>query len=327
MSRSPHPVAAIVMLLALAISPPSFAQEAPPENIITVEGDPDWLVLDRDFTIDVTVGGIRVRLEVDPGHTGPLMLNPEAAIALNLRGPLNLTHDFGGMEVQSATADIRVDFGSGAANRRVSWSTYRASNRADGVIGIYDLPYERVTLVLGEPSGEETVQRFDLEYRDRRTYPRLGIVIAAGDEEIFVVFSNDIGPNFISARTANFLATHHEGAFVPDSAGSIEMWPGLHRPTRDMRLGYPLELGDMLIDTFAVRLEDYGRPNRVGEMEEDDPRFNEEFIFVSRRRGRGSPDVVSRIGRNQIAHCSRMTFDLEERELRLHCASGRAAGD
>ena len=87
-----------------------------------------------------------------------------------------------------------------------------------------------------------------------------------------------------------------------------------------MRLAYPIELGDLLVERFAVRGEDYGKPGNVGEMDADDSRFVPGQILVSRRKGRGKPDYLTRIGRDQIAHCSRLTYDFARSEIRLSCA-------
>jgi hypothetical protein len=96
---------------------------------------------------------------------------------------------------------------------------------------------------------------------------------------------------------------------------------GVERPTRIMRIAQPIELGDLLIDRFAVRVEDYGDPKRVGEIGANDPRFEPGRILVSRRKGQGKPDLLTRIGRGQIGHCSQLTYDLAQAEIRLSCGA------
>jgi hypothetical protein len=59
----------------------------------------------------------------------------------------------------------------------------------------------------------------------------------------------------------------------------------------------------------------------VGEIGANDPRFEKGSIVVSRRKGRGKPDLLTRIGRDQIAHCSRLTYDLAGGEILLSCAA------
>jgi len=136
-----------------------------------------------------------------------------------------------------------------------------------------------------------------------------------------MIFAPQRAENLITAPTANFIATHHEGGFEPDSDGVAVMNFAVERPTRMMRLARPIELGDLLVERFAVRVEDYGDPKQVGEIGEDDPRFEKGQILVSRRKGRGRPDLLTRLGREQIAHCSKLTYDFQLQEIRLSCAA------
>jgi hypothetical protein len=94
----------------------------------------------------------------------------------------------------------------------------------------------------------------------------------------------------------------------------------MSREINSLPLSTPILLGELPLDRFAVRVEDYGEPRRVGEIGENDPRFAPGNITVSRRKGRGKPDLLTRIGRDQIAHCSRLTYDFEAEEIRLSCA-------
>lgn len=134
------------------------------------------------------------------------------------------------------------------------------------------------------------------------------------------IFVPERSENLITAPTANFIATHREGGFEPDSDGIAMMDFAVERPTRMMRIAYPIELGELLVDRFAVRIEDYGDPKRVGEIGENDPRFERGQILISRRKGTGKPDLLTRIGRDQIAHCSRLTYDFLKAEIELSCA-------
>ena len=91
-------------------------------------------------------------------------------------------------------------------------------------------------------------------------------------------------------------------------------WDG-HRPVEATDLFIPF----LESSGFAVRVEDCGEPRRVGEIAADDPRFDPNNILVSRRKGRGKPDLLTRIGRDQIAHCSSLTYDFGLSEIRLSC--------
>ena len=148
---------------------------------------------------------------------------------------------------------------------------------------------------------------------------RLGTEVVVGKKKLAMIFALRRAENLITAPTANFIATHQEGGFEPDSDGIAVMNFGIERPTRMMRIAEPIALGDLALERFAVRVEDYGEPRRVGEIGENDPRFDKGQILVSRRKGRGRPDLLTRIGRDQIAHCSSITYDLAAGKIRLSC--------
>ncbi|MDJ0978874.1 MAG: hypothetical protein QNI87_10075 [Erythrobacter sp.] len=298
--------------LALARTPAAASQPQELSSELRLEG------LD---TIEVLVNGVPTRLEVNPSASGPILINPDIAEKAKLRASDRLTYDFGEYQVPTYVTNTSLNFGSEPRKRRVTWTKIAASNRADGVIGVQHLPYDRVTFVLGEPSASERVQRFPLKRKGRPDFLRIGTDLEVADKKLFAVFALGIEPNLVSASTANFLATHQEGGFVEGSENVVEMAAfAMRRPTKDMRLAYPLELGDLQLDTFAVRVNDHGKANKVGNIDENDPRFVDGAIVVSRRKGRGKPDVVTRIGRSQIAHCSRLTFDLAADVIELSCA-------
>lgn len=317
---------AIAALWAAGAPPVSASQPDDPQAQDLQATDPQATVLPAELrldgldTIDVLVNGVPARLEVNPSVSGPIMLNPDIAEQAKLRRSEQMTYDFGEYQVPNYVARTGVDFGSGEKARRVAWTKIPASTRADGLIGVHHLPYERVTFDLGAATDGERVQRLPLKRTGSRNFVRMGTQVEVGERNVFAVFTLSVDPNYVSAGTANFLATHQEGGFVDNSEGVIEMPFGMRRPTRDMRLAYPIELGDLRIDTFAVRVKDHGKADKVGRIREDDPRFVDGAIIVSRRKRKGRPDVITRIGRKQIAHCSKLSFDMKAQEIELSCA-------
>jgi hypothetical protein len=211
--------------------------------------------------------------------------------------------------------------GAGAVLVPVSWARQPVTERADGIIGVHHLPYARVTFTLAPPGPDEAIQRLPLvRTRDRET-ARIGAEVTIGKKALMMIFVPERAENLITAPTANFIATHQDGGFEAGSDAVAVMNFGVERPTRIMRIAQPIELGDLLIDRFAVRVEDYGDPKQVGEIGENDPRFERGRILVSRRKGRGKPDLLTRLGRDQIAHCSQLTYDLAQAEIRLSCGA------
>jgi hypothetical protein len=310
-------------LLPLLLVGPAHAvaaQEPPPvQAAAPVVPLPEELVLEGDNIITVMVNGTPLRLEVNADSFGPPVINSDVAAQLQLVAETRRGWRFGNVVVDGMSAVQLVDFGGGPVAKTISWAERFASRKADGMIGVHDLPYARVTFRLAPPTEGETVQRFPMKRSGSEGEARLGTEVVVGQKKLMMIFALQRAENLITAPTANFIATHQEGGFEPGSDGTAIMNFAVERPTRTMRIAEPIMLGDLVVDRFAVRVEDYGDPKRVGEIGANDPRFDKSQILVSRRKGRGRPDLLTRIGRDQIGHCSRITYDLAENEIRLSC--------
>jgi hypothetical protein len=309
-------LAALLPLTPAAATPPVAAPAAPAPASL-----PEELVLSGDNIITVWLNGVPVRLEVTAEAFGPPVINPDIAVQLQLLATFRRNWLFGPVEVEGGGASLALDFGAGALPVPVTWARQNVTERADGIIGVHHLPYARVTFTLAPPGPAETVQRFALKRSEDRQATRIGTEVTIGKKALMMIFVPERRENLITAPTANFIATHHDGGFEPGSDGTAVLNFAVARPTRVMRIAQPIELGDLLIDRFAVRVEDYGDPKQVGEIGENDPRFERGRILVSRRKGRGKPDLLTRLGRDQIAHCSQLTYDLAQAEIRLSCGA------
>ncbi len=317
------PVLPLLAIALLAAQAPATPAAAPPPALMTAMEAclPDELVLRGDNIINVWVNGERLRLEVSAEAFGPPKINPEVAARLMLVETSGRGWRFGPVVVSGSATTTTADFGAGAAPLTVSWSDRPASVKADGVIGVHHLPYKRVTFALRARQADETVQSFPLKRTGGDRNTRLGTEVTVGKKRLMMIFVPERPENLITAPTANFIATHQEGGFAPGTDGIAAMDFGVERPTRMMRIAVPIELGSLAVTRFAVRIEDYGEPSRVGEIAEDDPRFDPNHILVSRRKGRGKPDLLTRIGSDQIAHCSSITYDFAESAIRLSCGA------
>jgi len=280
---------------------------------------PDELVLEGDNITAVLINGQPLRLEVSAEAFGPPQINPEAAARLLLEQTSRRGWRFGPVVVLGSAASALADFGAGPAPLTVSWSDSPASDKADGVIGVHHLPYSRVTFALHARQADETVESFPLKRAGGNRNTRLGTEVVVGKKRLMMIFVPERAENLITAPTANFIATHQDGGFEPGTDGMAVMDFGVERPTRMMRIAAPIALGSLAVDRFAVRVEDYGEPSRVGEIANGDPRFDKDTIVVSRRKGRGRPDLLTRIGSDQIAHCSALTYDFAQSTIRLTC--------
>ena len=310
-------------LLGLFTATLPLAPASADRPVASIAPLPDELVLEGDNIVTVIVNGQPLRLEVSAETFGPPVINPEVAARLMLAPTSGRGWRFGPVVVSGSATLAAADFGAGPAPLTVSWSDRPASIKADGVIGVHHLPYKRVTFAfpaLGHArQADETVQSFPLKRTGGDRNTRLGTEVKVGKKRLMMIFVPDRAENLITAPTANFIATHREGGFEPGTGAIAVMNFGVERPTQMMRIAVPIELGGLSVARFAVRIEDYGDPSRVGEIAKDDPRFEKDRILVSRRKGRGRPDLLTRIGSDQIAHCSAMTYDFAASIIRLTC--------
>ncbi len=310
----------IAPLLAFALSaaqaPAPAAVALPPPAAPAL---PDELLLEGDSIITVFINGEALRLEVSAEAFGPPVINPEVAARLMLVETSGRGWRFGPVVVSGSAASALADFGAGSAPLTVTWSDRPASAKADGVIGVHHLPYKRVTFALRAPGEAETVESFPLKRTGGDRNTRLGTEVTVGKKRLMMIFVPERAENLVTAPTANFIATHQDGGFAPGTDAIAVMDFGVERPTRMMRIAVPIALGSLAVERFAVRVEDYGEPTRVGEIAKDDPRFDKNSILVSRRKGRGKPDLLTRIGSDQIAHCSSITYDFAGKAIRLSC--------
>jgi hypothetical protein len=275
-----------------------------------------------DNIIEVTLNGAPVRLEVTAEAFGAAVINPDVAERLALVPDRRSGWRFGPVSVEGRGAEAIIGFGHEAREVTVVWATSPVSTRADGMIGIHHLPYDRVTFALRASQPGEVVERLALK-RVGRLFgnTRIGAPIKVGKRELLAIFVPEFTPhNLITAPTATFLATHLDGGFTKEPASTVNMRFGVIRPVRTMLLAQPLEIGSLAVTRFAVRYEDYGSTAPVGEVAENDPRFEKGRILVSARKGQGRPDLLTRIGAEQLSACSRLTYDLAASVIELACA-------
>ena len=319
--RLRHILCIPLFLLAFSLADTAQAQEDAADTSLPPAPLPDELVLEGDNIVTIAINGVPLRFAVSADAFGAPVINPAVAARLMLLPEQRRGWQFGPVSLQGISATVLADFGAGPVPMEVAWTERLASTKADGVIGVHDLPHQRVTFRLREPAAEEVTHRFPLRRAGGGSNTRLGTEVAVGKRKLLMIFVTERAENLITAPTANFIATHHEGGFEAGSDGVAVMNFGVERPTRIMRIADPIALGPLPVERFAVRIQDYGDPRQVGEIAEGDPRFDKNNILVSRRKGRGRPDLLTRIGRDQIAHCSQVTYDFPAREIRLRCAA------
>ena len=134
-----------------------------------------------------------------------------------------------------------------------------------------------------------------------------------------VIFSLIRDQNMVSAPTGNWLATNYKGVFNGPSTSTI-IYYGVERPTRPMALGYPLAIGDLVMTNVAVRVSDYGDASGIAEQAiATDPAATDDQEIVVVGKSTKDVDLRVTVGRSVLNKCSSLTYDLDNREIRMSC--------
>jgi hypothetical protein len=278
---------------------------------------PDELVLSGDNIIDVQIEGRPFRLQVRPEGAVAPMLNPEAAVALQLKpGMFGFRSAVGPEMVEGASAVHKIDYGEGEQKQRIFWASRASSTVADGTTSPASLPYKRVKFLLAEPTAVEVVHKLQLDNFGFLGRVGVGTTVKVGDEKIQLRFSLIRDETLVSAPTGNWLA-ENRGGKLSGTAKSTLIYYGIQRPTRAMILADPLQVGDFALPKVDVRVSDYGDATGIAEQSAE-AEDSEEIIVTGKREK--DIDLIVTAGRGFLAGCSSLTFDFERRELVLSCA-------
>ena len=276
-----------------------------------------------DFIVMAETKGRPLRLKVDPGAPWFVLLNGSVAKSLRLVGTRSATLAIGPIKLKGKTRTQKFTFGGVAATRPVMWFTSEAVRGADGVINPANLPWDRVTMRLGEPrAGEQPVQLPMLFDRERGLYHKY----AFAGQSILTRFTLADTLTTATGAAAAVIAKRRNGLWN----GSTFMHPvryGVIRPVRRMALAQPLSVNGFALSKFAVRVQDDSGAFRLPEeqlpAEESEELAEDEAILVEgKKRSRipGAAHFWLMIGRDDLKRCSSMTYEKRSRRLNLNCS-------
>lgn len=281
---------------------------------------PDELVLSGDNIIDVVIEGRKLRLEVRPDAAGAPTVNPAIAKELGFKaGMFGFVMSMGPTKVMANSAVHKISFGNKAEKQRILWADRDVSTIADGTVSPASLPYKRVTFQLNAASGSERGFRYALDNFGFFGRVGIGTTITAQDKKMQVVFSLIRDQNLVSAPTGNWLATNFKGAFNGPAASTV-IYYGVDRPTRPLALGLPLSIGDLAMTNVSVRVSDYGDASGIAEQSAaTNPAVGDDQEIVVTGKNIKDIDLRVTVGRGVLNNCSSLTYDLDEREIRMSC--------
>ncbi len=291
------------------------ATRAPQERLVTGDG-----------VIAAQIAGLPARTRIDPA--APAMPLIDLALAerakLKLEGSwgIGIAYSVGGTRVSTRTQGVPVDFGGGAAKRRVGWAERPFAPGFDASVGPAAMPEPIVRFQLRAPGpGETTVTlpaahdtaAFGLFGNFSTTFARIDV----GGVPMRVRFDPYHARSLATAGAAVRLAAAHDGV-VSGAAVPTEIFFGVERPVRDLILRKPLRVGALAIGALGVRTSDFG--NAAAIHEADAPAADpDEIVVVAKGKKRDTRRDTISLGADQLRHCSSIVFDRTADVIRLTC--------
>lgn len=299
-------LAAVILVVSLPAAAPA-ARPSPvgPLSVSSADG----------FTVAALIEGQPVRLRVDPA-IGSIVLNPDVAARLGLK-PNFLNRIIkpqilvGPERIKGIAGGGSIAIGSWTGKRPIFWFEREVVEGADGVIGIADLPHERVTLVLRPAAARDATFAYAVDTADL-----LGLVYRfdLGGKEILTRFSLHQPLTQASASAGAVLAEQRGGTW----AGEVSLRPilfGVSRPTRPMAFATPLSVKGLVFERLLIRTSDY----RGGYVLPTDPPADPNEIVVTGNKAKGKAHLRLTISADRLSTCSSISYATKERRLVLVC--------
>jgi len=279
----------------------------------------DLVLQPNNYVIDASINGHPVRLRVDPSAPGYIILNPAAVQRIGLRPSMTRARTTIGPVVlrgSSKTADVTI--AGTTSERRLLWWDRAIVSEADGVVSIADLPYDRVTLTLGQPRAGE--QAFQLPFQ-RAAGSGLTHRMRVGDQELVLTITLNKPESLATAAAGALIAQLHAGAWAGEPREEPVSF-GVRRPVRPLALGQPMPIvAGLVLTRMLVRTQDHRGNAQLPREADADP----EEIVVTAATGRRRPLYVLTLGRDWLAPCSSVSWDNRTRLMTLNCVSGAVA--
>jgi hypothetical protein len=278
------------------------------------------LVLDpaSGYTISALVKGQPVRLRVDPGAPGYVILNPAAVTRLGLKGSLvRSSTRVGPVRLRGGSHGIRLAIGSSVVKGWAAWVGRDMVDGADGAISPELLPYDRVVFRLKAAGAGERVSKVQLGYG-----PSTGLVMSIGarPDRLDVRFTLLDRFTMATAAAGAILARTYGGSWSGAARDEVVKF-GIVRPVRPMRLSQPLDLNGFRLARLLVRTSDF-RGDYQLPADAADP---DEVVVTGSTKSRQPARRVLTIGRDALGSCSELAYDKRVRLLTLLCP-GAATG-
>lgn len=284
------------------------ATRAPQERVIAADG-----------IVSGRIGDTPLRLRIDPAAPAMPLVTTAVAERAGLKGGMfGTVYGVGPLRIPGRTAVTRIDFGTGAVKRRVSFAPRAYAAGFDGVVGPGGLEEPVVRFVLRGPlPGERTVALPMVDQGGMMGgWAERFASITVGGERLRVRFDPH-HPRTLATAAAGVRLAAAFGGTVSGTAGEEEIAFDIRRPVRALTLSRPIDIGPIAIRTLGVRTTDNGDASAIAEAGvEPDPN---EIVVTAKGKHDPDRDRLS-LGADALARCSSIVFDKAAKVIRLTCA-------
>lgn len=280
-------------------------------------------VVSGDALVAVMVNGKPLRLRIEPGVPGLVLVAPALKEALGLKASgffgIGVRYVIGQETTYGGTHIAQFGWaGEKPGKRRIGWMSRAYQPPADGTVGPAGLPEQVIRFALHSPHpGELTLTLptqggtglfggwFDIK----------GMAKIAG-VPMYVRFDPHHPRSLVNASAAIALAASHAGTMTQET-GRQEIAFGIERPYRVMKLDQPLVLGGLSLASIGVRVTDGDIAGRIAEEGTAPEKADPDEVVVT-AKGKPRPGILI-LGTDALAACSSIVFDKPARQVRLSC--------
>lgn len=290
--------------------------------LATAAAKPPLLEVTAGDTIPVTIAGQTLAIAVHSGNIDRLVLDGDVAIRIGIK-PATL---MGKADLTIGRAPVLkgynrpVDHGIAgiASSDRVLWFEALDTPRADGSIGPWGLPHDRVALHL--PGTGTTPYTFAL-VGDRNSQSLT--IVQTREYGFSLTFSAENPARYpIASAAAGAAIARALGGTATPETWEEEVLLDIRRPVRRVDLARPLVIGPFRLATIAVRIRDARDAMGSGDAlplppsDDDDP---SEIVVTATKAKGPQPIRTLTIPGAALAACSRIEFAKTARTITLNC--------
>lgn len=304
-TRPPPRARAAALLLLLGGCAARLPPPAPAGDLVLDAASP---------TIAAIVGGVALRLRVDPAQWGAIELDPAAAARLAVAWESGRDLAIGRVALDGRTARTILAVAGQSLPVLVAEHGRKAADGADGVIGPDLLPFATIRWRRADapPVGGALVLPLALSDTQGLTAidPALPVPIR-------LRFTLARPESEATAAAGSLLAAHYGGAF-DGPARPIAVILGVTRPARPLALARPPRLAGFRYPRLLVRIGDFRGENPLPA----DPVAPGEIVVTRRIPPQAARAWVT-IAADRLVRCAEIVYSAAPRSLTLRCAFDR----